>query len=179
VSSALPFPDPPLADGFVSLRLPEKRDLGRIEQGLHDADVVCAFGLAVVTAEQLLELNHRRWAEGEAATFAICDTADSCVGHVFVNLGPSRRATVGYWLLPEVRGRGLATRAVRLVTRWALSSLELARLGLLTEESNDRSQRVAERAGFHREGVLRSWAEIDGRRVDYVSFSLLPSDLRR
>jgi RimJ/RimL family protein N-acetyltransferase len=179
VSKTFPFPDPPLADGVVSLRLPEERDLDRIERGLRDADVVSAFGVAGLTAEQVLDLNRRRWAEGEAATFAICDAADSCVGHVFVNLGPSRRATVGYWLLPEVRGRGLATRAVRLVSRWALISLQLARLGLLTEESNDRSQRVAERAGFHREGVLRSWTEIEGRRADYVSFSLLRSDLQR
>jgi RimJ/RimL family protein N-acetyltransferase len=36
---------------------------------------------------------------------------------------------------------------------------------------------VAERSGFEREGVLRSYAEIDGRRVDHVSFSLLPGDL--
>jgi RimJ/RimL family protein N-acetyltransferase len=92
--------------------------------------------------------------------------------------GPSRRATVGYWLLPEVRGRGLATRAVRLISQWALINLEVARLGLLTEEANVRSQRVAELAGFHREGVLRSWTEINGRRVDYVSYSLLPADLR-
>ena len=179
MSQALLFPDPPLADGVVSLRLPDERDLGAIEQGLRDADVVSAFGVPVHTAEQLLDLNRRRWEAGEAATFAICDAADSCVGHVFVNLGPSRRATVGYWLLPEARGRGLATRAVRLASGWALSSLELARLGLLTEESNHRSQRVAERAGFQREGVLRSWTEIDGRRIDYVSFSLLPSDLQR
>jgi ribosomal-protein-alanine N-acetyltransferase len=177
VSEALPFPDPPLADSVVNLRLPEERDLGQIERGLRDEDVVSAFGVVDLTAEQVLELNRRRWAQGEAATFAICDAADSCVGHVFVNLGPSRRATVGYWLLPEVRGRGLATRAVRLISQWALINLELARLGLLSEESNVRSQRVAELAGFHREGVLRSWTEIDGRRVDYVSFSLLPADL--
>jgi ribosomal-protein-alanine N-acetyltransferase len=174
---ALPFPDPPLADGVVTLRLPDERDLAAIEQGLHDPDVVSAFGLTALTTEQVVNLNRSRWGNGEAATFAICDLADSCLGHVFVNLGPSRRATVGYWLLPEARGRGLATRAVRLVSRWALSSLEVARLGLLTEESNRRSQRVAERAGFHREGVLRSWTEIDDRRVDYVSFSLLPADL--
>jgi RimJ/RimL family protein N-acetyltransferase len=66
---------------------------------------------------------------------------------------------------------------VRLVSSWAFSDLRLARLGLLSEPSNLGSQRVAERNGFQREGVLRSFAEIDGRRVDYVSFSLLPSDL--
>lgn len=175
----LQFPEPPLVDGVLSLRVPEERDLPAIERGLGDPEVVRAFGAADLTARRLLELNRRRWIDGEAATFAICDGADSCLGHIFVNLGASRRATVGYWLLPEARGKGLATRALRLVSQWALTNLDLARLWLLTEEWNRPSQYVAERVGFRREGVLRSWTEIDGRRVDYVSFSLLPTDPQR
>ena len=84
-------------------------------------------------AEQLLELNRSRWDRGEAATFAICDATGSCVGHVFVNLSSMRRGSIGYWLLPEARGKGLARRAVKLVSRWALRDLALARLALLTE----------------------------------------------
>lgn len=159
------------------LRQPEERDLPAIERGLRDPAVIRGFGRPTLDAEQLLELNRSRWAEGEAATFAICDSRDECIGHAFVNLGPSGRASVGYWLLPEARGKGLATRAVRLISRWALRELGLPRLGLFTEPWNVDSQRVAERAGFQREGVLRSWTEIDGRRRDYVSFSLLPGDL--
>jgi RimJ/RimL family protein N-acetyltransferase len=48
---------------------------------------------------------------------------------------------------------------------------------LLTEPSNEGSQRVAERSGFQREGVLRSYGEIDGRRIDYIVFSLLPGEI--
>jgi ribosomal-protein-alanine N-acetyltransferase len=161
----------------VILRLPDERDLTAIERGLRDPGVIRAFGGSGLAASDVLELNRNRWADGDAATFAICDTSDHCLGHVFVNLGPSRRATVGYWLLPEARGRGLATRAVRLVSQWALRTLDVVRLGLLAEPSNERSQGVAERAGFSREGVLRSWTEIDGRRIDYVSFSLVAADL--
>ena len=58
-------------------------------------------------------------------------------------------------------------------------ALALARLALLTEPANRQSQRVAERNGFQSEGVLRSYTEIDERRVDNVSFSLLPSDLEQ
>jgi ribosomal-protein-alanine N-acetyltransferase len=89
------------------------------------------------------------------------------------------RGSVGYWLLPEARGKGLARRAVTLVSRWALGDLAVARLALLTEPSNRQSQHVAERSGFHREGVLRSFTEIGGRRVDNVVSSLLPSDLEQ
>jgi RimJ/RimL family protein N-acetyltransferase len=124
----------------------------------------------------VLDLNRARWREGKAATFAICAADDGCVGHVFVNLSSGGRGSIGYWLLPEARGRGFATRAVRLVARWALRELGLARLQLLAEPSNEASQRVAERSGFTREGVLRSYTELDGRRLDYVMFSLLPGD---
>jgi ribosomal-protein-alanine N-acetyltransferase len=139
--------------------------------------VILAFGQPTLAAEEMLALNRRRWAQDEAATFAICDASDRCLGHVFVNLTSMERATIGFWLLPEARGKGLATRAVRHVSRWALRELALVRLGLLTEPSNERSQRVAERSGFQREGVFRSYAEIDGRRVDYALFSLVPADL--
>jgi RimJ/RimL family protein N-acetyltransferase len=169
-------PDRPLTDGVVSLRPPDERDLPAIERGLDDVDVVRAFGRPTGSAEDVLELNRARWRDGTGPTFAICDARGACVGHAFVNVGPDRRGSVGYWLLPEARGKGLATRAVRLVSAWAFDALGLARLQLLTEPSNDASQRVAERSGFRREGVLRSFADIDGRRVDYVVFSLVSSD---
>jgi RimJ/RimL family protein N-acetyltransferase len=129
------------------------------------------------SARQTLELNRSRWSQGTGATFSIFDPEDDCVGHVWVNLTGSRGGGVGYWLLQEGRGKGLATRSVWLISRWALRELELSRLSLTTEPSNERSQRVAERSGFVREGVLRSYAEIAGRRVDCVVFSLLPADL--
>ena len=97
---------------------------------------------------------------------------------MWLNVGDDLRASVGYWLLPEARGRGFATRSVRLISRWAHEDLGYARLSLTAEPSNERSCRVAERSGFVREGVLRSYAEIAGRRVDSVIFSLLPADLQ-
>ena len=130
-----------------------------------------------MSAEGLLELNRSRWEHAEAATFSICDANGGCVGDVFVNLSRKRRGSVSYWLLPEARGKGLARRTVTLVSRWAFGELALVRLALFTEPSNRQSQRVAERSGFHREGVLRSYTEIDRRSVDNVAYSLLPSDL--
>jgi ribosomal-protein-alanine N-acetyltransferase len=102
---------------------------------------------------------------------------DACLGHAWVNLGGSGRGTIGYWLLPGGRGRGLATRAVRLVTRWCFEALGLARVAILAEPSNRASVRVAERSGFRFEGVLRSNDEIGGRRVDNAVFSMLPGEM--
>jgi hypothetical protein len=67
--------------------------------------------------------------------------------------------------------------ALRLVSRWALSQPGVVRLQLWTAPDNTASQRVAERSGFQREGILRSYHEVDGRREDAVFFSLLPGDL--
>jgi RimJ/RimL family protein N-acetyltransferase len=89
---------------------------------------------------------------------------------------PARRAAVGCWLAPHARGRGIATRAVRLLARWAFDDLGIARLQITCGPDNLASQRVAERAGFTREGVLRSHYPFKGGRRDTVVFSLLPGD---
>ena len=79
----------------------------------------------------------------------------------------------------EARGRGVATRALRLAARWILGHEGIERLQLRTDALNVPSQRVAEKAGFRREGVLRSvhYNPRLGRRIDFVMFSLLPGEL--
>jgi RimJ/RimL family protein N-acetyltransferase len=86
-------------------------------------------------------------------------------------------ASVSYWLRAEARGRGAATLAVQLVARWAFDDLGIQRLQLTTAPGNAASQRVAERAGFIREGLLRRWMPTSNGRRDRVMFSLLPADL--
>lgn len=87
------------------------------------------------------------------------------------------RASVGYWLAPAYRGRGIATRATVLMARWGFSELGLGRIELTSGPDNAASQRVAERVGFVCEGVLRSHIPFKGGRRDSVLFSLLPGDL--
>lgn len=89
------------------------------------------------------------------------------------------RGRIGYWVAATVRGRGVCTRALRLLSRWGLDELELQRLDLITDPDNAASQRVAEKVGFRREGVLRAHLHHpDGRIRDSVMFSLLPGELR-
>ena len=87
-------------------------------------------------------------------------------------------AMINYWVVPEARGRGLATRAVRLLARWCFDSLGLARLQVFVEPDNAPSRRVAEACGFVEEGRLRSHTEHDGRRYDSLVYGLLPGELR-
>jgi len=115
---------------------------------------------------------------GAQQQFAVTDR-----GQVVGSIGMAtnellRNGHIGYWCAPEARGRGVATRALRLLCRHALDDLRLERLELVTDPDNRASQRVAEKVGFRREGVLRSHLlHPDGRRRDSVMFSLLPGEL--
>jgi RimJ/RimL family protein N-acetyltransferase len=86
-------------------------------------------------------------------------------------------AETGYWIGPAGRGHGYVTEALREVARYAFG-LGLYRLELLAATGNHASQRVAERAGFTREGVLRRARHVPGGRADMVIFSLLEEDSR-
>lgn len=101
------------------------------------------------------------------------------VGSIALRLGKHQTGHLGYWCAPEARGQGTTTRALRRLCRYALDDLHLERLDLVTDIQNVASQRVAEKAGFGREGVLRSHLRHpDGHRRDSVSYSLLPGELR-
>lgn len=86
-------------------------------------------------------------------------------------------AEIGFWLAAHARGRGVATRALREVARWALQDAGFERVQVAVDVDNVASHAVAERAGFVREGVLRSWRRRRELRPDFVLYSLLPEDL--
>jgi RimJ/RimL family protein N-acetyltransferase len=170
-------PDPPLADGVVSLRPLAVTDIASVEAALLDPEICRWFDNRGVTAREVVERAVARWQAEDAAEFAVLD-AGECVGSLWLTLGVDGRATVGYWLLQGARGKGLAAHALVLVSRWGFDELGVKRIGLLADPRNVASARVAARAGFQREGVLRCWADVNGERVDHVSFSLLPTGSR-
>ena len=89
------------------------------------------------------------------------------------------RGRLGYWVAADARGRGICTHALRLLSRHALVGLGLQRVDLITDPENVASQRVAEKVGFQREGVLRAHLRHpDGHIRDSMMFSLLPGELR-
>ena len=62
---------------------------------------------------------------------------------------------IGYWVAAEARGRGVATRATRLLRDWSARELGLTTLEILPHRDNAGSRRVAERCGFSAAGELR------------------------
>ncbi|HEY1699768.1 MAG TPA: GNAT family N-acetyltransferase [Trebonia sp.] len=87
-----------------------------------------------------------------------------------------RAAEVGYGVRDDVRGKGYATEALTAVASWALSGAGLQRVSLSAVTGNVASVRVAEKAGFRREGTLRRAALEDGAPHDLAVFSRLDDD---
>ena len=163
---------PTLTDGRVCLRPSNPGDLPAIDAGQHDPDVVRWIG-APWPIDEVLAINEQRWADG-SPTLAICEQGGTCVGLVWLNVRETDRTTgyVGYWLLPEARGRGLATAAVTLISRWAVDALPISTVRLQTAPGNIRSQRVAERSGFRLVSPREDGQPVDPTHPDDFTFEL-------
>jgi RimJ/RimL family protein N-acetyltransferase len=125
-----------------------------------------------------LKRSSAAWSDGTGASFAIVEPdGGRLLGSIGVRFHEETAASVGYWVAREARGRGIAAQALRLVAGWVLHASPVERLELVTDPENVASQRVAEKAGFTREGLLRRYLEIKGERRDCVMFSLLREEL--
>jgi RimJ/RimL family protein N-acetyltransferase len=182
----LRFPDPPLTDEVVLLRPWAVDDLPGTIMAFADPSVQrfawpSTSEYTQVDARDFFAFQERARIEGEQLNFAFArPTGPAAVfggGSVYAIDRERARAAVGYWLAPEARGRGVATHATLLMARWAFAELGTARLELTCGPDNEASQRVAQRCGFIREGVLRSHIPFKGQRRDTVIFSMLPDEL--
>jgi RimJ/RimL family protein N-acetyltransferase len=179
----LSYPEPPLSDGVVVLRRWVESDIGCVEEASHDPSIPEGTTVpAKFTPAEGLAWIERQWGRadnGEGLSLAITDagSGEALGAVVLLFRRPPLTAEIGYWLIPRARARGLGSRAVALLARWAVTDAQLARVEALVVPDNIPSQRVLEKAGFRREGHLRSYLVFDGRRADAFIYSLLPSDL--
>lgn len=86
-------------------------------------------------------------------------------------------AELGYGIGTAFRGRGLATQAVKQFVTNAFAQTPLRKITALVHEQNLASQRVLEKVGFIREGLLREHFLINGEPVNEILYGLLSSDL--
>lgn len=175
-------PDPRLGDGTITLREWAPSDAPAVFAACQDADIQ-RFVPVPVPYEQ----EHARgyvdgaaagWREGRHGALAIAAAqTDEVLGAIGLTVVGSHNVGIGYWIVPEQRRRGIATRAVRLLALWALDHLGVARVELYLVVGNVASARVAERAGFKREGVLRNYLAMHGEAYDCAMYSLISKDL--
>jgi len=175
-------PEAALTDGIVTLRPWRASEAPAIVDCL-DGDPEVARWLDQIPQPYTIE-HARAYLDGELGRdetkLAITDAATGRIlGSIGVGLAHDGVREIGYWLRADARGRGVTTRALRLASRWALAQDDVARVQLRADPENRASCRVAEKAGFTLEGVLRSahWNARLGRRQDWALYSLLPGEL--
>ncbi len=174
---------PRLADPPVLLRAFEPADVPLVMGAASDPLIPLITTVpSTPDAEQaraFIDRQHARLANGVGYSFAIADAVSGeAVGQIGLWLAGmvDGRASIGYWLVAAHRGRGLAGHALRTLSRWALDLPGVHRLELYVEPWNVASWRAAERAGYVREGLLRSWQQVGEERRDMYMYSLLAAD---
>jgi ribosomal-protein-alanine N-acetyltransferase len=91
--------------------------------------------------------------------------------------GALRSGYLGYWIDRAVAGRGMASLAVALVCDHAFGAVGLHRVQADIRPENGPSQRLVERLGFRREGLLRRYLDIDGAWRDHLAYGLVAEDV--
>jgi RimJ/RimL family protein N-acetyltransferase/catechol 2,3-dioxygenase-like lactoylglutathione lyase family enzyme len=178
---------PTLNDGVVALRPWRRDDAGDLVAALDDPEVslwipVIPYPYRLEDAEVFFDLVGREADAGRMVAGAIVDHAD---GRLFGGIGMSSisrgnaSAEVGYWVAAAERGRGVATRAAKLLVDWGFAELGLDRIGLLADTDNVASRRVAKKLRFVEEGVLRSYMMTRRGRRDSVMYGRLATDPER
>jgi RimJ/RimL family protein N-acetyltransferase len=143
-------------------------DLGRLIGVEHDPDEA--------SIRERIARQGEPAAEGRSIQLAIADPAsDTFWGTMILHSFDwhSRRAEVGFWLVPAARGRGVGSAALTLAVSWAFDAYDLLRMEMTTTPENPAVPALARRLGFTREGMLRARNVERGRRVDIVWFGLL------
>jgi len=173
---------PTLSDGEIVLRMRRATDAAAIALAAHDPETRRRLNDAPLPPENDLDGVRRaeeQWSAGMGAPFVIANAIDDRpLGLLNLQFGDREgAASLAVSVFPEARGRGVASRALRLGAVWGLQELGLARVAAETAVDNEASIRAIEKAGFVREGDLPVHCETHGERHDCVLFSLVASDL--
>jgi RimJ/RimL family protein N-acetyltransferase len=174
----LSLPGDGLRDDDIVLRLPSADDIDELAPAFADPDLREAGNLPELDRDEILATLPylpALAADGRLLPVVVAEAprGDVLGGAALHHLDAERGIVeLGYWLFPHARGRGFATRVARLLAEHAFA-LGVQRVAAYVNVGNRASERVLERAGFSREGVIRSLPKPDGRRVDKTLYSLL------
>jgi RimJ/RimL family protein N-acetyltransferase len=177
----LSMPADGITDGDVVLRFPIDDDIEGLLVAVADPELREAANMPNLSREEArASIAHlpALMASGRMLPMTALDatTGDLIGGGILHHLDAERAIVeIGYWVLPHARRRGIATQIARLLAEHAFA-LGVERVAAYVNVDNPASERVLERAGFTREGVVRSMPKPDGRRVDKTLFSLLPGE---
>ncbi len=182
-------PDLYLHDGVIALRPYRPEDAEPMLAAVHESSAQTSPWLPALSTEMPLvevtsyiAIQKHLASSGEAYNFVIQEHASGQIlgGAGLTQINTHHRfANLYYWVRTSRTGEGVASRAVRLAARFAFVEAGLARVEIVVAVENIPSQRVAEKAGAHREGVLRKRIALPGGLHDAVIYSLIPDDFKK
>ena len=160
---------PTLSDGEVGVRGLTRADIPALVEACRDPEISrwtrVPFPYLREDAERFLAISAGEAAAGEGLALAVTDApSDRLIGTIGLMGVEDGSGEIGYWIAAADRGRGVATRAVVLLTDWARTELGLTELAILAHRDNRPSQRVAESAGYTDTGEIRSVPRMPGDR---------------
>lgn len=169
----------PLTDGVVVVRLPRDNDAAAVVEHSQHLDLQATYWLPVPVpcSPEDAQDRIREFKAGFSGHFGFTlvistpTNDDAFLGIIMLGLHSAEIGEVSYGVAPDYRNQGLATRALKLMTGWACSNLALMRIALRIGVPNLASQRVAEKAGFVREGIVRTRVPSTGKEYDDVVYA--------
>jgi RimJ/RimL family protein N-acetyltransferase len=175
-------PPATLTDGVVVLRELREDDRAVVLSTMRDTLVVAWLNMPTEPTDHdfdsLLRITREGRASGDRIDYTVTEKGvDIPLGAVIALRRPRDNYEIAYLAGASGRGRGVMTRAVRVLCQWLFAS-GVGRLELRTHPANQQSQRLAQRAGFQREGLERRSIWLHGKRADALVWSLLPDDPR-
>ena len=159
----------------INLELCEKADLPKIKQWSNDVDFVGAF--EPFEQLSLADLEKQFESKGEAQWFLIEKMDGSKIGYI-AHFKTKGCVGIGYMLVPEERGKGYGSEAVQIIVDYLFLHKDIVRVQAETHPDNLGSQKVLQKAGFKKEGVLRKSFFSRGVYRDTALYSILREDWR-
>jgi RimJ/RimL family protein N-acetyltransferase len=137
--------------------------------------VWCRADYSLETAATWIRSTANGRETGTSYEFGVFDAHGAFAGVCGINHinTVDRFANLGYWCRTSLSHQGITPEAVRAVAAWTFANTDLNRLEIVVAVGNYRSQRVAEKVGAHREGVLRKRMMVGGLPSHAVMFSIV------
>lgn len=139
----------------------------------------CNADLTYPEIEGWVESRPNAWLDDTSCEFVIVDSHQGTFigncGLVHIDF-QNRRAELGYWIRTSQTRKGYATQSSKLALKFAFEVLRLNRVEIIVETKNTNSQRVVEKLGANKEGLLRQRLHIHGTFRDAFLYSILAED---
>lgn len=178
-----------LKNTLLTLRQNESTDVvqsySAIVESIHELSPYmpwCHANYSIEDQKNWIELGAKNWDDRNEYNFAITDSKDGTylggcgLNHINTT---DRVANLGYWVRSSRVNHGIATTATLLLSQFGFRELKLNRIEIVIAVENKTSQRVAEKVGARREGIMYNRILLHDKTHDAVMFSLIPADIKR